>query len=167
MTSDEPVSTSALRRSDLRAALHTIILGSDHGAPRRGLRTGLALGLFGLTFLAYELGVFFDSGGVVLIPFHAAIVGTIAAFWVGYSRNGLLFGWVLSYLSFLGWRAEWATEISARPLTDRLAYVIRPDGLLALALIGVVVAVGGFTAGALTRRGIDKLRAGSRTTIDS
>lgn len=167
MTPDGPVNISALRRNNLRAALRTIVLGSEHGETRRGLRTSLALSIFGITFLAYELGIFFDSGGVVLIPFHAAIVGVIVAFWAGYNRNGLLFGWVFTYLSFLGWHAEWATEISVRPLADRVAYVVRPDGLLALAIIGIVVAVVGFTAGVLTRRGIDTLRAGYRTTIDS
>jgi hypothetical protein len=167
MTSDERGNNAAPRRNNLRAALRPILLGSEHGGNRRGLLIGLALGLFGVTFLAYELNVFFDSGGVVWIPFHAAIVGAIAAFWVGYSRNGLLFGWVLTYLSLLGWHAEWATEISARPLTERVAYVLRPDGLLALAIIGVGVAVVGFTAGALARRGIDTLRAGPRTSIES
>lgn len=167
MTSGTPANPSISGRSDLRAALRTIVLGSEPGDRRRGLRTGLALGLFGTTFFAYELGIFFDSSGIVFISFHAAIVGVIATFWAGYARNGLLFGWVLTYLSFLGWHAEWATEISVRSLANRVAYFVRPDGLLALTSIGLIVAVVGFTAGALTRRGIDTLRAGSRPVIDS
>jgi hypothetical protein len=116
-----------------------------------------------VTFVAYELDIFYHSGGVVFIPFHAAVVGVIAVFWAGYRRTGFLSGWVLASFSFLGWRVEWATDISPRPLVDRIAYVVRSDGLLVLAVFGVVVAVGGFTAGALARRGIDALRASPRT----
>lgn len=167
MKSDEQKSNSAPRRNSLWATLRTIFLGSEEVGIRYSLLTGFALGLFGVTFFAYELNVFYHSGGVVFIPFHAAIVGVIAAFWVGYNRNGLLFGWVLSLVPFLGWHAEWATEISPRPLIERVAYVVRPDGLLYLVIIGAVVAVLGFIVGALARRGIDTLRTGARTTIDS
>jgi len=140
------------------ATLRTLLLGSKRVGPRPGYLIALGLGLFGLTFLAYEIGVFYHSGGVVFVPFHAAIVGMIAAFWVGYSRNGLLIGWIFAYLSFLGWHAEWATDISPRPLIERIYYVIRPDGLVALAIMALVVAVVGFTAGEISRKGINVLR---------
>lgn len=143
-----------------------MLLGSKRGGPRQALLIGLALGFFALTFLAYELDIFDHSGGVVFIPFHAALVGVTAAFWTGYSQSGLLAGWVLTYLSFLGWRTEWATDISPRPLIERIAYVVRPDGLVALAIIGVGVAVIGFIAGALARKGIDTLRAGPQTATN-
>jgi hypothetical protein len=91
----------------------------------------------------------------------------IAAFWTGYRRHGLLTGWGLTYLSFLGWRVEWATDISPRPLIERMAYVVRPDGLLALAVIGVGVAVIGFIVGVLARRSINALRASPRTASNT
>ena len=144
-----------------------MILGSKRERPRQILLIGLALGLFGLTFLAYELDIFYHSGGVVFIPFHAALVGVTIAFWTGYSRTGFLSGWILTYLSFLGWRTEWATEISLRPLIERIAYVVRPDGLVALAIIGFGVALIGFTLGMLARKTIDTLRPGARTTTDN
>lgn len=166
MTADERGRNSAPGRNDRRAPLRTVLLGPERGGSRRIRLAGLALGLFCLTFSAYELDVFSHSGGVVFVPVHAATVGAIAAFWAGYSRNGLLSGWGLTYLSLLGWRAEWATDVSPRPLVERLAYVVRPDGLLYLAVVGVVVAVAGFAAGTLARKGIDALRGRPRTATD-
>jgi hypothetical protein len=110
--------------------------------------------------VGYELGIFYDSGGLVWIPFHAATVGVIAGFWTGYRRNGLFFGWVLSYVSLLSWRAEWATEISARTLAERIGYIVRLDGLVVLALIGIIVALLGFMAGEIVRKGVDTVRVG-------
>jgi len=144
-----------------------MLLGSKRGKPRQTLLIGLGLGIFVLTFVAYELDIFYHSGGVVFIPFHATLVGVIAAFWTGYSRIGLLSGWVLTYLSFLGWRTEWATDISPRPFIERVAYIIQPDGLVVLAIVGVGVAVIGFTVGSLARKTIDMLRSGPRTTTDN
>ena len=163
MTTNEREHTSASGQDDLRATLRTILLGAEHVGARRVHPVGLALGVFGVTFVAYELGFFSHAGGVVFVPFHAAMVGVIAAFWAGYRRTGLLYGWALAYLSFLGWRAEWATDISPRPFVERIGYVVRPDGLLVLAVFGVLVAVVGFVGGALARRGIDALRASPRT----
>ena len=167
MRSDEREHNSVPRQDDFRATLRTILFGAEQIGARQVLLTGLPLGLFGVTFVAYELDIFSHSGGVVFMPFHAAIVGVIAAFWTGYRRHGLLTGWGLTYLSFLGWRAEWATDISPRPLIERMAYVVRPDGLLALSIIGIGVAVVGFTAGALARRGINALRASPRTASNT
>jgi len=167
MTSDGRQLTTTPRRDDILATFRTILLGSKRGGQRQALLIGLSFGLFALTFLAYELNIFYDSGGVVFIPFHAAIVGVTAAFWTGYRRFGLLSGWVLTYVTFLGWRTEWATGISPRPLIERIAYVFRPDGLVALAIIGVGVAVIGFTAGTIVRKGINTLRAGPRTTTNN
>jgi hypothetical protein len=167
MASDERGDNAAPRQETLRGTLHTMLLGSARVGPRWEYLTGLALGLFGVTFVAYEFNIFYHSGGVVFIPFHATIVGGIAAFWTGYSRNGLVAGWGLTYLSLLGMRAEWATNISPRPLINRVAYIVQPDGLLVLAIIGAVVAVVGFTAGALARKGIDTLRTVVQTDINT
>lgn len=167
MTADERRPPSAASRADILATLRTMLLGSKRGGPQQTLLIGLGLGLFALTFLAYELDIFYHSGGVVFIPLHAALVGATAAFWTGYSRSGLLSGWVLTYLSFLGWRTEWATDISPRPLIERIAYVVRPDGLAALAIIGLGVAIIGFVAGTLARTAIDTLRAGPQTATDN
>lgn len=167
MTSDKRGQNAAPRQEKSQGTLHAILLGSARVGRRWEYLAGLALCLFGVTFLAYEFEIFYHSGGVVFIPFHAAIVGGIAAFWAGYSRNGLVTGWGLTYLSLLGMQAEWATDISPRPLLDRVASIVQPDGLVVLAVIGVVVAVVGFTAGALARQGINTLRTGAQIDINT
>lgn len=167
MASDKRRPLSAPGRDDILATFRPVLLGSNRNGPRQALLIGLGLGFFALTFLGYELDVFYHSGGVVFIPFHATLVGVTAAFWTGYRRTGLLSGWVLAYLSFLGWRTEWATDISPRPFVERVAYVVRPDGLVVLASIGLGVAIIGFTAGALVRRGIDALRGRPSTATDA
>lgn len=158
MTSDERGQNTASRQEKSQGTLHAILLGSMRVGHRWEYLAVLGLSLFGVTFLAYEFEIFYHSGGVVFIPFHAAIVGGIAAFWTGYSRNGIVAGWGLTYLSLLGMQAEWATEISPRPLFDRIASIVQPDGLVALGIIGIIVAVVGFTAGTLARKGIHALR---------
>lgn len=160
MTSDERGQNAAPRQEKSQGTLHAILLGLTRVGRRWEYLAVLALSLFGVTFLAYEFEIFYHSGGVVFIPFHAAIVGGIAAFWAGYSRNGLVAGWGLTYFSLLGMQAEWATDISPRPLLDRVASIVQPDGLLVLAIIGIIVAVVGFTAGVLARKGINTLRTG-------
>jgi hypothetical protein len=167
MTSTGREHTGARERDDVQTTLRTVLLGPSDGRSGRGRLAALAVGLFGLTFLAYELDVFYHAGGVVFVPFHAVIVGGIAAVWAGYSREGLVAGWGLTYLSLLGMRAEWATDISPRPLVERVAYVVELDGLLALAVIGAVVAVVGWSVGALARKGITALRGRSRTDTDT
>lgn len=161
MTSDERGQNAASGRESPRGTLDVLLLGSSRIGDHWEYMTGLALGLFGVTFLAYEFNIFYHSGGVMFIPYHAAIVGGIAALWVGYSRNGLVARWGLSCFSLLGMRVEWATDISPRPLIDRGAYVVQLDGLLALAIIGIVVTVVGFTVGAFARTGINTLPTGA------
>lgn len=157
MTSDERGQHAVPKWKTVRGTLHTVLFGSSSVERRWTYLTGLALGLFGVTFFAYEFEIFYHSGGVVFIPFHAAIVGGIAAVWAGYSRNGVVAGWGLTYFSLLGMQAEWATEISPRPLLDRVASIVQPDGLVVLGVIGVVVAAVGVTAGALARKVINTL----------
>jgi hypothetical protein len=161
MTADEWPPTTTPKRDDVLATSRTVLLGSKQGGNRQSLVIGLALGLFALTFLAYELDIVSHSGGVVFVPFYAAFIGLTAAFWTGYGQIGLLSGWALTYITFLGWRTEWATGISPRPLTERIAYIVQPDGLVVLAIIGIGVTVIGFIAGTIARKGIDRLQAGS------
>ena len=158
MTAGDHQSPSPTSQADRTATIRRILVGSKRGSPQRTVLIGVALGLFGVTFLAYELGIFYHSGGVVFVPFHAAVVGLIAACWTGYRQAGVVTGWGLTYFGFLGWRAEWATDISPRPLSERISYVVQLDGLIVLAIIGVGVAVIGFTVGAIVRKAINGLR---------
>lgn len=167
MTTDERGGTPASNRDDTETVVRTILLGSNRGRARQAQLTGLAFGLFVLTFAGYELGIFYHSGGVVFVPFHAALVGVAAALWTGYSQTGVLAGWGLSCLSLLGWRTWAATNVSPRPLTERIAHVLEPDALAATALVGLGVAVIGYTAGALVKKGTTAVRSANQATTDN
>lgn len=66
-------------------------------------------------------------------------------------------GFAVAYAPFLGFRLDWGLlEISARPLTARLAYVLRLDGLAVLAVEAAVVGAIGFGVGRLARWATDR-----------
>lgn len=137
----------------MAAKLRSAILGSNHVADRTYVGLALALGVFVTTLIAYALGIFSASGGLVWIPFHAAAVGMIAGFWIGYSRRGLLFAWMVTYTSLLGYHADHAvSELSG--LTEQLRYFVRLDSLMFLAVEGIVLGTIAFILGALTRLGV-------------
>jgi hypothetical protein len=88
------------------SALRSLLLGTKRSEYGRYLVVGAAFGAFVITFVAYGLGIFSVSMGLVWIPFHAAIVGMIAGCWVGYSRGGAVLAWIVTYTSLLGYRAN-------------------------------------------------------------
>ncbi|WP_336024283.1 hypothetical protein [Halobellus salinisoli] len=141
-------------------SITTVLLGRNRTARHRYVLVALAVGSFFATFAGYALGMFDVSGGIVWIPFYAAVVGMIAAGWVGYHRAGLVFGWVVTYTSLLGWHADWALyAISRRPLADRIAYFVRPDGLAFLAVQAFILGTLAFILGLLVRWGSASLRS--------
>ncbi|MFC5368302.1 hypothetical protein [Salinirubrum litoreum] len=153
-------------RDVAQGGVSTVLFGSGPLTARWRRLAGVALGLALVTFTGYELGVFAVSGGVVFVPAHAALVCLLAAGWAGYAREGLLGGWLLAVATLLGWQAEWATEISARPLVERIAYVVEPTGLAVLAVLGAILAVLGFSVGAVGRWSVERLRAGRQVSTD-
>ena len=138
----------------------TLLVGRDETGLARYTLLGLTVVMFLVSFGAYALGIFAVSGGLVWIPGDAALLGMLAAAWVGYHRLGLAFGWVVTYASFLGYSAERAMfEISARPFADRVAAFVRPDGLVVLGVEALVLGTVAFTVGYLGRRGIEAWQA--------
>ncbi len=139
------------------------------GPSRAGRRRHLVVGLAGfvVTFVAYALGIFYVSGGLVFIPYHAAVVGMLVSCWVGYRNGGLVIGWVVTYASLLGYHADHAfIGISRRPLPYRISYFLRPDGLAALAVEGVILGSLAFVVGYLLRLGIELARSRSSAAAE-
>lgn len=109
---------------------------------------GSCLGLFLLTLVAYVLGIFSTSGGLVWVPWDAAFVGLVAGFGVGYLRGGLLFSWGVGVAALLGAHANHAlVGLSGRPLAERLGYFLRLDGLTFYAVEGFLIGTIAFLAG--------------------
>lgn len=149
----------------MTAPLRSILVGTKRSAYHRYLVLVLALGAFATTFAAYALGLFYVSGGVVFIPFYAAVVGMVAGCWIGYARRGLLFAWLVTYTSLLGYHADHAFfGLSGRAFGDQVAYFVRSDGLAFLAVEGLVLGTLAFVLGSVVRWGFDALRSGAATT---
>lgn len=140
------------------SSLQSILIGTKQSDYPTSLVLALGLGVFVTTFAAYALELFFVSGGLVWIPLHAAIVGLIAGCWVGYSQNGLLFAWLVSYTSLLGYHADSAVSEFSE-FTEQLTYFVRLDGLVFLAVEGIVVGTVAFILGSIVRWGINSFRS--------
>lgn len=142
-------------------ALQSIVLGTNESGPHPFPVLLLAAGVFVLTLTAYGLGVFTVSGGVIWVPFYAALVGMIAGFWVGYVRRGLLFGWLVTYTPLLGYHANNAfLGQSGEPFTQQLRYFIRIDALVYLAVIALIVGTVVFILGSMMERVITAFNQG-------
>lgn len=104
------------------------------------------------TFAAYAVGVFHISGGVIFIPGDAALLGLVAAGVAGYTRSGLVAGWLVAAGALLGYRADHAfLGLSGRTRGEQLGYFLEFEGLGVIAIQAVVVALLGFVVGLLVR----------------
>lgn len=77
----------------------------------------------------------------------------ITGFWVGYARRGLLFGWLVTYTSLLGYHAN-NTFLgqSGEAFTEQLRCFTRVDGLLYWAVIALVLGTVVFILGSVVER---------------
>ncbi len=116
--------------------------------------------LFVGTFAAYATDVFAVSGGVLVIPGDATIVGAIAAGLIGYDRGALLPAWLSIFGAYLGFSTEWAfLGLSpSHSLAGRLAFLFDPVGLAVYAVASVLVGSAAFGAGYLLGLGVDRVR---------
>jgi hypothetical protein len=139
--------------------LPALLLGTDPFQRRLDALLALAVGV--LTALAYATELFELGGGVVFVPFHAALVGLVAAAGVGYRRGGFAFGWLVAYTPYLGLNVTWAFLwlSGTRTLAERLAFVLDPEGLAFYVLFAAVVGGVGYALGYLCSLGSERLRA--------
>lgn len=125
----------------------------------------LALVGFVGTLAAYAVGRFEVSGGIVWVPYHAAVVGLAGGCLVGALRGGVLAAWVVAYAPFLGYNADHVFYgLSGRTLREQVAIFLEVDGLAALGLEAVVVGSIGFLVGRAARSAVSAVReAASRS----
>lgn len=151
----------------MTTAITSVLLGTKRTTYRRALALVLAIGLFGATLAGYAIGIFSVSGGLVWVPYYAAVVGMAAAGGVGYYRDGLVIAWLVTYASLLGYHADHAFfGLSRRSLVEQLAYFLRLDGLMFLAVEGIVLGTLAFGLGYLARWGVDSLWNGTAAASD-
>ena len=132
--------------------LRVLLVGPGDASFQRRLDVLSAVVIGALTFVAYALGAFRVSGGVIFLPGDATIVGLVAAITVGYRRGGLGFAWLTAYAPLLGFDAEWALlGLSSHTLPGKLAFLLDPVGLAVHAIAAVVFGTFGFAVGSLAR----------------
>ena len=139
--------------------LRSLLVGPEDGRFQRRLDVLTAIALGVLTFGAYALGLFQITGGVIMFPPDAALVGVVGAALVGYRYGGLLFAWLTAYAPLLGFEADWAFfGLPGRSLSGKLGFLLNPESLAVNAVFAIVFGTLGFGAGALVRRAIASLR---------
>ncbi len=137
--------------------LRELLLGSGGGRTRRAL--GLLTTVVLATFLAYALGLFAVSGGIIVIPGDATLLGLVVAATLGYRRAGLVFAWLALFAAYLGFHADWAfLGLSGRGLSGELAFFFDPVGLTVFAAAAVLLGTPAYGAGALARRSFELVR---------
>ncbi|WP_255151545.1 hypothetical protein [Halorarius halobius] len=133
-----------------------VLVGRPAAWNRPAVWLCLAVACFLGTFAAYAVGVFHIAGGVIFIPGEAALVGLVAATLVGLARGGAVPGWLLAAASLYGYRADHAfLGLSGRTLAEQTAYFLGVEGLVVLAVQGVVIGTLAVAVGALARAGMD------------
>ena len=143
----------------------SIILGTNQREGSRLTLLALVLGGFVLTFGGYASGAFSISGGALLIPFYAAIVGVLAASWVGYTKSGLLFAWLVAYTPMLGFHVEDALfGAREQSVGERLTYLVQLDAFVVLGVEALIFGTVAFAVGYLLRGGSNLFRERSQPT---
>ncbi|MFC6835975.1 hypothetical protein [Halomarina ordinaria] len=111
-----------------------------------------------VSFLGYAGDVVAVSGGVVVLPGAATVIGVVAAAVAGYRRAGLVVGWLAAFAPLFAFNAEWGLlGLSGHTIPGRLAFVFDPVTLSVLAVAAVVAGTAGYFAGEFLRWDVEYL----------
>jgi len=129
-------------------ALQTVLFGHHDSRFQRTLGVLFASGILVSTFVAYALGFFEVTGGVLVLPGDATMVGFIAAIGIGSRRGGLAYAWLALLAAYVGFRADWALlSLSSHSLAGKLAFLFDPVGLAVFAFATIIIGTVGFSIG--------------------
>ncbi|MFC5969827.1 hypothetical protein ACFPYI_00640 [Halomarina salina] len=135
--------------------------GRPDGVSERYVDVLLAVAAGVASIVGYATGVFTVSGGVVVVPATATLLGVLAAGGVGYRRSGLLLAWLAAFTPLFTFGAEWGVlGLSGHDLGERLAFVFDPVSLAVYGATAVVSGVTGYVSGSFLRGDVDVLGAG-------
>jgi hypothetical protein len=136
-----------------------LLLGSEYSRFGRHLTLLGAVALAVATFVAYAVDLFAVSGGVLVLPGDATLVGLVVATGVGYRSGGLVSAWLALVAPYLGFHADWAfLGLSGRGLAAELAFLFDPVSLAVFGTAAVVLGTLAYGAGALVRRSLQFVR---------
>lgn len=152
-----------MSRDDIVSSLRKLLLGPGYTRSRRNLTLLSAVVLAVATCIAYAVDLFTVSGGILIIPGDATVVGLVVAAGVGYRNSGLIFAWIPFFATYLGFHADWAFfGLSGRSLSGELAFFFDPVGLAVFGTAAVLLGTLAYGAGSLARRSLDLLRQSER-----
>jgi hypothetical protein len=152
--------------SCMKFSPRSIVLGTSDRKDSRLRQFALVLCSFLVAFGGYALGVFSVSGGILLIPVYAAIVGVLAAFWVGYSSRGLLLAWVVAYTPMLGFHVEDALlTASEQSIGERVTDLAEPEAFVVLGGEAMIFGTLAFAVGYLLQGGFSLVQDRSQPTL--
>lgn len=144
----------------MRHPVESALRGAPGSACRAANVVVLSLIVFVVSFALYAVGVFYVSGGVVFIPYYAAVVGVLAAATVGFARGGLVAAWVVVFSALYGFRADHVfLGLSYRPLVGRIALFVEPESLAVYGIEAVLVGTIPFLVARGLRYGVRTIRA--------
>lgn len=124
-----------------------------------------AVGILFATSTAYAVGLFQVTGGVIILPADATLIGLIAAVGIGSRRGGLAFAWLAHFAAYTGFRADWAfLGLTGHSLAGKLAFLFDPVGLTVLAVATLIIGTVGFTIGYLAQWSVNRLKDDPLTT---
>ncbi|SMO57645.1 hypothetical protein [Halorubrum cibi] len=134
------------------SSLRAILLGSNReDRPRPDPRLVAPPLCFLGVFVGYAVGVFEVLGGVVFLPWDAAVAGVLVAAILAYRGDGLAVAWVVVYAALLGYSADhYLLGLPGRPVVERIAALLGVDGLVYLGVqalvLGTLAWIGGTVA---------------------
>jgi len=139
--------------------LRRVLVGRPRSRFQWPLNTLVILTILTGTFGAYALGFFQVSGGVIVLPAAATLVGFVVAVGVGAQHGGLVVAWLGLFAAYIGFRVDWAfLGLSSHALGGKLAFLFDPVGLAVLGVATLVIGTVGFAVGYLGRSSIERLR---------
>jgi hypothetical protein len=140
----------------MASSLRKLLLGPGYTRFRRNLTLLSAVVLAVTTCIAYAVDLFTVSGGVLIIPGDATVVGLVVTAGVGYRSSGLIFAWIPFFATYLGFHADWAFfGLSGRSLSGELAFFFDPVGLAVFGTAAIFLGTVAYGAGSLARRSLN------------
>jgi hypothetical protein len=140
----------------MASSLRKLLLGPGYTRFRRNLTLLSAVVLAVTTCIAYAVDLFTVSGGVLIIPGDATVVGLVVTAGVGYRSSGLIFAWIPFFATYLGFHADWAFfGLSGRSLSGELAFFFDPVGLAVFGTAAIFLGTLAYGAGSLARRSLN------------
>ncbi|TKX50577.1 hypothetical protein EXE49_05735 [Halorubrum sp. ASP121] len=136
-----------------------LLFGSDRDRPRPDPRLAAPPLCFALVFVAYAVGVFQVSGGVIFLAGDATAVGLLAAAALAVRRSGVIASWAAAFAALLGHRVDhYLLGLSGRSLGERVVALLAVDGLTVIGAAALAAGTLGWAAGTAGRLVVGRVR---------